>query len=222
MAGSRPCSAMSRRTTGDRSRPPPLAGRGRLGPAAAAAGAAGAERGRRSGGSAGRRRGSAAGAGAGSRQRALPQRRAGSRARAPPPAVADHGQHRADVDGVALGHLDLGERAAHRRRHLGVDLVGGDLEQRLVLDHRLAHLLEPLRDRALGDGLTELGHRDVSHGGRVSSYRWACGAHPCSAHPCRGRPVREIMASPRTSLMVGWGWISAAMSSTVASQLTAR
>ena len=41
-------------------------------------------------------------------------------------------------------------------------------------------------------------------------------------YPCRGRPVRLIMASPSTSVIVGWGWMREAMSSTVASQLTAR
>ena len=65
---------------------------------------------------------------------------------------------------LAVGHLDLGEGAAHRRRHLGVDLVRRHLEEHLVLRDRLADLLEPLRDRAFGDGLTELRHDDVGHG----------------------------------------------------------
>ena len=51
---------------------------------------------------------------------------------------------------------------ADRRRHLGVDLVGRHLEQRLVLGDLVADLLEPLRDRALGDGLAELGHSMTS------------------------------------------------------------
>ena len=41
-------------------------------------------------------------------------------------------------------------------------------------------------------------------------------------YPCRARPVRLSIASPSTSAIVGWGWIRYAMSSTVASQLTAR
>jgi len=43
-----------------------------------------------------------------------------------------------------------------------------------------------------------------------------------AGYPWSGRPVRLIIASPSTSVIVGWGWIREAMSSTVASQLTAR
>jgi hypothetical protein len=32
-----------------------------------------------------------------------------------------------------------------------------------VLGHLVAHVLEPAGDRPLGDGLTELGHRDLCH-----------------------------------------------------------
>ena len=38
----------------------------------------------------------------------------------------------ADLDRLVLGDRDLQQRPGHRRRHLGVHLVGGDLEQRLV------------------------------------------------------------------------------------------
>ena len=40
--------------------------------------------------------------------------------------------------------------------------------------------------------------------------------------PCSARPVSDSTVSPKSSLMVGWGWIRLATSSTVASQLTAR
>ena len=55
----------------------------------------------------------------------------------------------------------LRQRAGGRRGHLGVDLVGGDLDQRLVGLHRVAHLLQPLEHGALGDRLAHLGHRDL-------------------------------------------------------------
>ena len=58
---------------------------------------------------------------------------------------------------------DLREDARERRRHLGIDLVGDDLEQRLVLLDGVAWLLEPLADRPLGDALAELGHRHLGH-----------------------------------------------------------
>ena len=85
-------------------------------------------------------------------------------------AVGAHdGQHGADVDGLALLDADLGQRPRRGRRHFGVDLVGRDLEERLVARDGLAHRLQPLRDRALGDGLAELGHRDVSQ--RATPFR---------------------------------------------------
>ena len=54
--------------------------------------------------------------------------------------------------------------AARRARHLGVDLVGRDLEQRLVGLDVLALLLEPARDRPFRDGHAHLRHHDVDCG----------------------------------------------------------
>ena len=45
--------------------------------------------------------------------------------------------------------------------NLGIDLVGRDLEQRLVAVDRVADLLDPADDRAFGDRLAHLGHHDV-------------------------------------------------------------
>ena len=73
----------------------------------------------------------------------------------------DHGELRADLHRLALLDEDLLQHAAARRRHFGVDLVGRDLEQAFVGVDRLADLLEPLRDRSLGDGDAHLGHHDV-------------------------------------------------------------
>src|SRR5699024_9689036 len=76
-------------------------------------------------------------------------------------AVADDGEGGADVDGlVLLGH-DLLQGAGDGGGDLGVDLVGGDLEQGLVDLDGVADGLEPLGDGALGDGLAEFGHDDV-------------------------------------------------------------
>ena len=49
-----------------------------------------------------------------------------------------------DVDGLALLDEDLADDAGSRARHLRVDLVGRDLEQRLVGRDLLALLLQPL------------------------------------------------------------------------------
>ena len=57
--------------------------------------------------------------------------------------------------------------AGDGRGDLGVDLVGGDLEQRLVDLDLVALGLEPAGDGALGDGLAQRGHRD----GRAAARR---------------------------------------------------
>ena len=101
----------------------------------------------------------------------------------------------------------LNQHPTHRRRHFGVDLLSGHLVQRLVDDHRFANTDEPARDRPFDDSLAQLRHKDVSHRNR---------------YPCRARPVSDSTVSPNNSLSVGWGWMNAATSSTVASQLTAR
>ncbi|OMC11039.1 hypothetical protein A5736_02335 [Mycobacterium sp. SP-6446] len=72
--------------------------------------------------------------------------------------VADHRQVAANLDGVVLLGDDLGQHAGGGRRDFGVDLVGRHLDQRLVELDRIAFLLEPARDRSLGDALTEGRH----------------------------------------------------------------
>ena len=76
-----------------------------------------------------------------STRRRPPARPARSRAPAAPPArrpalgvpgAADHGEPRPDLDRLALLDEDLRQRPGAGARHLGVDLVGRDLEQRLV------------------------------------------------------------------------------------------
>ena len=57
--------------------------------------------------------------------------------------------------------------------HLGVDLVGRDLDERLVDLDRVADLLEPLEDRAFGHRFAHLGHGDLRRSSR--------GGHPGSA-----------------------------------------
>ena len=133
---------------------------------------------------------------------------------------ADDGDDGSDRHGVALGH---GSR-------LSIPAIGDgtsvstlsvrDLEQRLVRRHLVADLLEPLGDRALGDGLAELGHLDVGHGWcLVSRSRGADGRAVSRA----GRGRSATARSRRTARSdVGCGWMNSATSSTVASQLTAR
>ena len=92
------------------------------------------------------------------------------------------------------------ERARGGRGHLGVDLVGGDLDQRLVGVDAVAHLLQPLEDRALGDRLAHLGHGDLNGRCRV--------AIPSLQLYPRREPCRRV--PPASSPMAGgckhWGW----------------
>ena len=74
--------------------------------------------------------------------------------------VADGAQLGADLDGLVLVGLDLEQRARDGGGDLGVDLVGGHLEQRLVDGDLVARLLEPAGDGAFGDGLAECGEGD--------------------------------------------------------------
>jgi hypothetical protein len=79
--------------------------------------------------------------------------------------IANHGKPGAHLDRLALWDDDLSEDTRRRRGDLGVHLVGRDFEQRLVALHLIADRFHPAGDRALGDGLSELWHRDVSQRG---------------------------------------------------------
>ena len=79
---------------------------------------------------------------------------------------ADLGELAADGDGVVLLGGDRQQGARDRRRDLGVDLVGGHLDQRLVDLDAVADLLQPAGDGALGDRLAQLGHH---HRGRLTA-----------------------------------------------------
>ena len=109
--------------------------------------------------------------------------------------VRDDGQLATDQDDGVLRGDDAGEDAGRGARDLGVDLVGGDLEQRLVGLHGVAFRLEPPGDRAFGDALAQLGHRDgdrhvVDSSGRGRMGRAGLGGggwpQPCA---CRGLPA---------------------------------
>ena len=70
-----------------------------------------------------------------------------------------------DRTGNRLGvgvEQDLGEHARDRRRHLLGHLVGLELDQRIVLGHRIADLLDPPDNRPFGDRFAHLGHHDIS------------------------------------------------------------
>ena len=142
---SMPCAAATRRATGVTWRRPATADGRRRSPWRAAAGAV-RRRCRRGGG--------------------LCAAAAAALARRPSAAGASLGlelrQRLADLDGLVLLGEDLHQLARRGRGHLGVDLVGRDLDDRLVLVDPVALLLVPGEHRALGHRLAHLGHRDLN------------------------------------------------------------
>ena len=192
---SRPCSATMRATTGDMNER-----RSRLSPFASASGSRGARRrgaddrhrlevrrvgrggGATSGASAaqGRRRAPAPRPPGPRRQRAA--RRRGAARRAPPPPPVSITAMRVPTSTVSpSADEQLVHGARGGRRDLGVDLVGRDLDDRLVRLHGLADLLAPGDDRALGHADSHLRHDDIdersgTHGFLPAiSRRRACG-----------------------------------------------
>ena len=93
--------------------------------------------------------------------RARRARSARGRARRAVRGAAHAPDHLADRDRLAGLGEDLGHGARGGRRHLGVDLVGGDLDDRLVGRDRVADRLGPLEHDALGDRLAHRRHDDV-------------------------------------------------------------
>ena len=164
--------------------PGPAAGAGAAA-AGAGAGAAGAgarlpERARGAAAAAGAGAASSAGAGASSCGRSA----GASAARAPAALVADARERGPDGDRLVLLDEDLLQDAGERRRDLGVDLVGRDLQQRLVDLDAVADVLEPAGDGALGDALAEFREDDVL-------------ARPCGSRAERARRLRRGCAGAR-------------------------
>src|SRR2546425_767568 len=90
---------------------------------------------------------------------------AGARRRGAGLDLRDHGAH---PHGFAFPDCDLHELAFERRGDLGVDLVRDHLDEGLIALDEIALVLQPLVDRAFGDGLAELGHLDLRDGHAAS------------------------------------------------------
>jgi hypothetical protein len=82
------------------------------------------------------------------------------RRRLPVRGIED-GEERSDRDRLAFLDLDLFERSSDRRWDLRIHLVGLHLDEKVVLVHLLARLLQPLPDRSFGDRLAELWHLEL-------------------------------------------------------------
>ena len=101
---------------------------------------------------------------------------------------------------LAFLHQHFRQRAGRGRRNLGIHLVGGDLEQRLVALHALAGLLEPLGQRAFDNALAHLGHHYVGH---VSSLFRPRGRRPSPHSISQSKTRAEVRGQlPETSSSV--------------------
>ncbi len=100
--------------------------------------------------------------------------------------TADHGAH---GDGLIRLDQQLGDRAGHGRRQLRVDLVGGDLDQRVVLGDLVARLHEPLENGALGHRIAHLRDRHVDDLAARAKARRSPAARRQAARRPRSRPA---------------------------------
>ena len=66
----------------------------------------------------------------------------------------------ADINSFVLIGEDLKQNASSRGGDLGIDLVGGDLQQGFIGGDSVTNLFQPAGDGAFGDRFTELGHLD--------------------------------------------------------------
>ena len=87
----------------------------------------------------------------------------------------DAGHDRVDLDGLPLGDQDFREPPVQGRRDLGVHLVGGDIEERIVAFDDVPHRPVPPDDRPLDDALAHLRHDHIGgHEGNSSRGRGGC------------------------------------------------
>jgi hypothetical protein len=122
--------------------------------------------------------------------------RLGRRRAGPVAADLDLPQHRADLDGVVRPGVDRGEHSGGGRGDLGVDLVGRDLDDRLLGLDAVADPLAPFEDGPLGHRVAHLGHRDLDRGALRHEARTLY--TPVLTPPARpGMPVRWPFRSLR-------------------------
>ena len=196
------------------------AGCGRRAPRA---GGSGGRRGRPARAAVGRRglrAAAAAGRGRlGARRGGAPPRPPAGAAPPAPGASPTTAQHGADVDGVALGHPDLGEVAgrpatAPRSRPCRWTPRRASSSSATVSPTCLNHfVIVPSVTVSPSWGIVMSAMRRLLLSTCAS---WVVGRQ------CSERPVRASTLSPNSSLSDGCGWMNWATSSTVASQLTAR
>ena len=132
-------------------------------------------------------------------------------------AGTDDGQNGADLGRLVLVDADFQEGSGNRGRDFGVDLVGGNLEQRLVDLYGVADALQPAGHSAFGDAFTQGRQRDVvsftcrsrfRSGGRGLGGRSLRGSLFCGRRRCGGS--RCLFGGRGRSLCRGRGGVAGA------------
>ena len=111
--------------------------------------------------------------------------------------VADHGELAAHLYGVILLGDDLFQHTCGGGRDFGVDLVGRNLKQWLILLDRVSLLLQPAGDCPLGNALSECGHLDGDGHSVVAPLHGLSRYVSCRIPSCHVR--RDV--SPRTGVL---------------------
>ena len=114
--------------------------------------------------------------------------RCGGRLRRARGTFVDLPEQRADGNRLAVLGRDLAEHTGGWRRHFDGDLVGLELDQRLVHRDGVAGLLEPAADGGFRHGLAERRNTNFSHG-MFSSIAFNGHRLPC-AHCAPGRTIQ--------------------------------
>src|ERR1019366_2711805 len=97
-------------------------------------------------------------------------------------AVANHTHDGVDLNGVAFGNLDFLKDSAGGRGDFGVDLVGGNLEQRFVALDLVTGLFQPLGDGPFENRFAHLGHDYVGRHSSLSMKPFANGGGRANTH----------------------------------------
>jgi hypothetical protein len=100
--------------------------------------------------------------------------------------LREHRSHRHRLVGL---DEDLGDDAFGGGGHLGVDLVGRDVDDGLLGLDVVPHLLAPFEHRALGDRLAHLGHGDLHGGARHQGTHTLAVTEAATRHGERGMPA---------------------------------
>ena len=102
-------------------------------------------------------------------------------------SVTDDSQNLANLCVLILGDADLEQGTCNGGGNLGVNLVGGNLNQGLVNLNLLANFLQPAGHGALGHGLAQCGQQDLGAGSGASggsSRSGCCGSLSSRSGSC--------------------------------------